>query len=346
MSTSNIQDVIGSEISSTFVPLNLSGAANLAASLHGSLWLADILRGCRNFLQEHFPTDRLTLVQHRSNESTATIYSTDDNPEATLVGPRIIVMEPSRLRQCIAERGLMVVPITGDSDPDPVEQRYLVRPETSIVVYVPLILKGKLKGILVLGLPAGAAVEATRRALLAYVAGHLALAIENSDHYYLECRRSRQLEMVSEISRRAVCVEDLAAFLQEAAQLIRTCFDYDLVQIWTTGSTHEDLRIRSSARKSDCAQGSDETPPSMVNECRRRNHTMCHDGLSGQTGLPAEKQPSRLAVPIRIRGKFLGVLYLESSRIDAFPAEDLSTMEGVASLIASTYENLWAFEHA
>jgi len=47
-----------------------------------------------------------------------------------------------------------------------------------------------------------------------------------------------------------------------------------------------------------------------------------------------------------LRGKFLGVLYVENSRLNAFPDEDLNIMEAVASLIASAFDQLRALEYA
>ncbi len=348
MSIPEITDTMPLETPSAAVPLTLAGAARMAASLHGSLLLAEILRGCTGMLQEYFRIDRLTLVQHRINESAATVYSVEDHGDGSMIGPRVIVVEPSRLKQCIIEQRMKVVRIATDGDQDVLEQKYLLCPGTGFAVYLPLLLHGRLKGVLVLALPDKTGPSPTQRALLSYLSGHLALAIENSDHHYMECRRSRQLEMVSEISRRAVRMEDLDVYLEEVVQLIRTCFDYDLVQIWTDGSAHGDLAVKSVAYRATYVESPSPDVPWMVRECHRLNQTLCSNGvpLCNESTGQLDRQWSQLAVPVRIRGKLLAVLYLESVRLDAFPVEDLSTMEGVASLIASTYDNLWAFEHA
>jgi len=334
--------------SSAEVPLNLPDAAHLAASLHGSLLLAEILRGCRRFLQAHFRLGRLSFMQLRANQSTATLYALEGETDAPLIGPRVIVLGPSRLKHCIAERRICVVRISAKADQDPIEKKYLLHSQSGFAVYAPLQLCGKLKGVLVLDLPRNIELTATQRALISYVSGHLALAIQNSDRHYMECRRSRQLEMVSEISRRAVRVESLVIFLDQAVQLIRSCFDYRAVQVWTSGGQPGEMALRAAALKSSDSHQGDAALPWMVGECERLNQTLCSNEVSAEGRGDARRAspPSQLAVPIRIRGKMLGVLYLESSRLDAFPVEDLSTMEGVASLIASTYDNLRAFEHA
>jgi diguanylate cyclase (GGDEF)-like protein/PAS domain S-box-containing protein len=348
MSSRSIRNGITGDTLLAEVPLTLSGAATLAASLHGSLQLSEILRRCRRFLENHFRMGRLSLVQHRANEATATLYSLDDGGNTPLIGPRVIAIQLSRLRQSIVEPGMRLVPLASASDQDKIERKYLLRPETGLAVYAPLLLSGKLKGILVLDLPRRTHLSQAQQALLSYVADQLALAIENSDHHYLECRRSRQLEMVSEISKRAVQVENLDAFLQETAQLIRASFDYHAVQVWTFAGANNSLTLRAASHKSPGEEGSETRVPWMVRECRRLDNTLCNNAVppGENAAVESEFPSSQLAVPIRLRSKLLGVLYLESGRLDAFPVEDLGTMEGVASLIAGAYENLWALEHA
>jgi diguanylate cyclase (GGDEF)-like protein/PAS domain S-box-containing protein len=70
---------------------------------------------------------------------------------------------------------------------------------------------------------------------------------------------------------------------------------------------------------------------------------VCDNNLSASS---QRESGSELAVPIRLRGKVLGILFLQSDRLDAFPVEDQDTMEGIASLVASAYDNLHALEHA
>jgi diguanylate cyclase (GGDEF)-like protein/PAS domain S-box-containing protein len=328
------------EVPKAEASLPLAAAASLAAEIHGSLILAEILRACRHALQEHFPLGRLSLVQHRASESTATLYSLDAGGDAPLIGPKVIVLEQSRLKRCIFEHELRVVHLDNAGEQDALEQRYLLHHDTGAVIYSPLVLRGKFKGVLVLALPKGSRLTTVHMSLLAYTTAHLALAIENSDMHYLECRRGRQLSMVSEIAKQAVLVEDLGAFLRSAAELIRISFDYLGVQIWTAGPTPEAMTFAAWASKS--AKSEQPCLPSMVSECHRQNVILCDNNLHA---LPETQSGSELAVPIRLRGKILGVLFLESDRLDAFPNEDLDTMEGIASLIASAYDNLRSLEH-
>jgi diguanylate cyclase (GGDEF)-like protein/PAS domain S-box-containing protein len=322
-------------------PLSPAAANSLAISVHGSLVLADILRACRRVLQQHFPLGRLSLVQHRSNESTATLYSLDAGDNALMIGPTVILLEASRLKTCIADRAPCVVLLSDTADQDAIEQHHLLHPENRAAIYSPLVLGQKFKGMLILALQDGSKLTAMHTSLLAHTTAHLVQAIENSDKHYLECRRGRQLSMVSEIARQAVLVEDLGIFLDAASELIRVSLEYSDVQIWTAGHAPEGLILAARAGKPNAPE--EQSLPEMVRQCARLDKTLCDNN---PPDLSEAGFGSRLAVPIRLRGKRLGVLFLQSDRLDAFPLEDLDTIEGIASLIASACDDLRAFAYA
>ncbi len=320
--------------------LNLSDAASMATSIHGSLILAEILRACRRLLQEHFSLGRLSIVMYRGNESTATLYSLDEAGDAPLIGPKVIALENSRLKRCILDHEPLVVALNNGATEDAVEKRHLLNGRAGAMLYSPLMLRGRFKGVLVLSLPKEDHLDPERSTLLSYMTDHLALAIENSDMHYLEVRRGRVLSMVSEIAKQAVVVDDLAVFLRAAAELIRISLDYLEVQIWTTGQGQEGLVRAAFACRTEGAASPD--LPDMVEDCARSNRILCNNNLDANSDV---ESGSELTMPIRLRGRLLGVLFLKSDRLDAFPAEDLGTIEGIASLIASAYDNLRALEH-
>jgi diguanylate cyclase (GGDEF)-like protein/PAS domain S-box-containing protein len=248
-------------------------------------------------------------------------------------------LENSRLKQCIADTRMRIVQLDAAVEQDAIEARHLLQRDSGAVIYAPLALKGKPKGILVLSLREGKRMTGVHTSLLALTASHLALAIENSDTHYLERRRGHQLSMVSEIAKQAVMVEDLGAFLRTAAEQIRISFDYQMVQIWTTGQVPDGLTLAAGASRAGTREESN--LPAMVDHCARQNKLLCNNNLGATQ---AANSCSELAVPIRLRGKLLGVLYLKSDRLNAFPPGDLDPVEGIASLIASAFDNLRALE--
>ena len=323
--------------------------STVAAALHSSLRLGDILRGCRELLAARFALGRVSFVQHRANDSTVTLFSTEEAGQGALAGPRIIILGKSRLRRCIAQRKKLIVNLRSPADYDAVEQEHLLQPGAGCVMYLPLTLNGNMKGILVVSLLRGAHPDRPDHEYLDYVSQHLALAIENSDAHYLEQRRGRQLSMVSEIARQAVMLEDLDEFLGAAPELLRRGFNYDLVQLWTIGLKQETLYLAGCAHRTTQHQATCSCTPEIVEVCVRQGRTLCNNNClqSASSDSPCcEGIASQLAVPIRLRNKTLGVLCLASERLDAFPADDIDIMDGVVSVIATAFDNLRAFKHA
>ncbi len=318
------------------------------AVLHSSLKLGDILRGCRHLLAARLELGRLTFVQHRVSESTVTIFSADEDGASPLLGPKVIVLGTSRLSRCITEQSKLVVNLRGANECDVVEQEHLLCPNAGCVVYLPLLLHGRLKGILVLSLPGNVRLVRSDHDFLEFLAGHLALAIENSDAHYMEQRRGRQLTMIGEIARQAVMLEDVGEFLRGVPEFLRQGFNYDLVQVWTVGAKQDGIHLAGCAHRAIRHESACACVPAMVEEGVEQGQTFCVNNCLGD-GAPApccDGVASQLAVPIRLRGKPLGVLCLASTRLDAFPADDVNIMGGVASVIATAFENLRAFKHA
>jgi len=323
-------------------PLSVAEAKALAAEIHGSLMMVDILRTCRRALSSRFALGRLTLVQQRSTEFTATRYALNDDGDAPLIGPDVIPLEQSRLQQCMTERCKIVAQIGNKSQQDNMERKYFTRQLPTTLAYVPLTCRGQSKGTLVVGFPEGARLDANEEEFLDYVTALVALAIENSDSHYMERRRRRQLGLVSDIAKEAVTLENVEEFLGRAVRVLREGFDYSTVQIWNPSVDHERLALRASDSKLAVPTGPEALASSMAVECWRDGQALSSNNLliDGRFGFAREGIVSQLTIPIRLRGKLLGVLSIESHRLDAFAPEDVGAMEGVASLIAAAFDNL------
>src|SRR5688500_11400894 len=149
--------------------LTLSEATALAAEVHGSLKLIEVMRGCRRTLEARLPIGRLNLAQHRLNDYMATLCSLDAGADTALVGPSVIGLEPSRLRECIFQQKQLEINLTNFQEQDHIERGYLLHPDAAGVFYAPLLLKGDLKGFLVVELVVSRPLDASERSYLAFV---------------------------------------------------------------------------------------------------------------------------------------------------------------------------------
>ena len=131
--------------------LTIATAAAVANSLHKSLILEDILRECRSLLAQRFPLGRFTFVQHRASDTTTALYTLDEE-EGQLIGPKVIPLEPSRIKRCVTEQKRIFIPFNSAAEQDSIERAHLLHTDSSAAVYAPLLWNGQLRGVLVLDL--------------------------------------------------------------------------------------------------------------------------------------------------------------------------------------------------
>jgi diguanylate cyclase (GGDEF)-like protein len=329
-------------------PVSYSEEKTQFSSLHGSLSLEAILRSCRQIYREHFSLGGISLVLPKGNTSTATVYSLNEGPDAPIVGPHLITLESSRLKECILKRQHLVAWTVDASELDNIERDFLhVIPHQGSVsiAYLPLMLLDRLKGVLVLSFSETGHLTADNTEFLSLMASHLAIAIENCDHFYEGYRRSRQFSLISRIAKLAAGEIENNVFFPEACELLCRSFDYDTVQIWIASCNRFELVGSVGPTCGDTI--ADPQIPSMVQECCRRKQVVCNDEMGSEFGAePNSEGIWQLAMPIHFGGNFAGALYIDSGHSAGLTAEDLSTMESIAALIASRLRNLQTFNNS
>jgi diguanylate cyclase (GGDEF)-like protein len=153
-----------------------------------------------------------------------------------------------------------------------------------------------------------------------------------------------KLEALLDICQHAIVSEDLGEFLHKAAGILRDSYNYDLVQIWTLGSRSEELLLSSSVPpilKEPIVGGA---IPSLREEARGRDFAAQDEDGSSPHICDVRKRipPAQLAVPLRHRGKNLGLLSVESSHFKVFPAEQKALIDKVATVIAAAFDKFEA----
>ena len=162
--------------------------------------------------------------------------------------------------------------------------------------------------------------------------------------------RAHQQELISQISGRTTTLLNLNELLEEAVQLIQSRFEYTAVAILLTEG--DDLVMRAFTH---------------LHDRERLNTLRLKVGREGVTGWVAgsnrplvvgdvRKEPryvpggadastrSELAVPIRRDEKVIGVLDVQSARLNAFNDKDVLTQQTVADQLSSSIENARLYE--
>ncbi len=336
------------DIRSAKLPFTLPAVLTPAASFDQFLTVEEILRSCRRALTEHLCMGRVSLVRTGCRD-TATVYSVDEDGNSPLIGPRVISLEPSRLNECALRQQVLIVYDVPGPQLDRTETNYLVRtgPNSGLVslVYWPLAIKGEVRGVLVLTLPETERLTSDRTALLSHVSNLVTIALENCDRTHVERRRNRQLEVVSEVAKQAAGRDDFDEFLDNVCDLLRRSFDYDSVEIWL--KTYNQLDLVGEAGRTSGGTIDGKRAPAIVQECKERCEILCNSDRASKsvTEETEPKSKSQVAAPIDLQTNVLGVLFVESVLQDTFDAGDLSTLESVASLIATRLHHSQVFKN-
>lgn len=163
-----------------------------------------------------------------------------------------------------------------------------------------------------------------------------------------ERQRAEQLRTINEISRKISSIINLDELLPYVANLLRETFDYHNVNIFLFEPSSGKLILKAiclsgykgviplevpleMGEEGIVAWVAQTGEPLLVNDVSNEPRYCFIEELSGTR--------SELAVAIRMKDKILGVLDIESDKLDAFGESDLFTAQTLADQLAVAIEN-------
>ena len=191
--------------------------------------------------------------------------------------------------------------------------------------------------------------------LLKGLAGVVAVSLVASHRVAVERFRLNQLNLVREVSAQianAVSVNELATRVTE---LIQQTFHYYYVAMFTVHSQSTSLRFRSSAM---AQRKGGRSARKAGPKARIALEVETGQGLIGQAAAAGERilvpdvhkdsryrfidalpeTRSEVVIPLKIEGRVMGVLDVQSDQQDAFHPNDLLILDGLADTIARAVE--------
>ncbi|HEY42791.1 MAG TPA: GAF domain-containing protein [Anaerolineae bacterium] len=239
--------------------------------------------------------------------------------------------------------------VVKDISTDPRLTRKAVREEgLRSMASVPLSVKGRVLGTLFAITRGDREFTDQDIQLLTSIGHQIGVAIENGNLYNAAKRRADQFRVISELGRRLTSILAIDELLGQVVSLIQQAFKYDVVEI---GLIEKDELVfkRRTKRYTDAPLSS-------------FSLKIGEQGITGKvaaTGEPllvpdVSKDPryinidddethSELAVPIRSKGKVIGVLNIQSQELDAFDESDLVLTQSLADQVAIAIENARLF---
>ncbi len=312
-------------------------------SLYASLSLGSILFQCHQMLKQRLPLEFFTLVQSRKSKSVVSVYSPAEIEKPSYSPPEIVELIPSRLSDCALIKQKILKYVAENHELDDTEKHYLIpknfRKSDVTIVYWPVLLDGNLSCILVLGLNGKIQLSDDQNTFLTQLCTHLPVAVRNSDIHYNERRRSRQLEMLSEIASEAVFEDDFESFLSKVCESIRKSFNYSSVQVWIGTGSRLDILGHNSIFEMPADYK--KAISVIVGECWNQNRIQIKNYGNEEFGKRFKGMGnSCFVVPIHLQNDRAGVLFIESPFVDGFYAEDIAVVKNMASIISSRYSSI------
>ncbi|NTV62000.1 MAG: SpoIIE family protein phosphatase [Oscillochloris sp.] len=237
-------------------------------------------------------------------------------------------------------RALLVEDFTQEMNRLPARPRYQSERPPRAGIYVPLISGEEVIGSISVQSYEPATFGANDLRLLSLIADQAAVAITRARAFHQASQRAVQLQAIHEVSEQITAILNLEELLPSVVRLIREHFGYHPVHIFTID--HDGATIRFRATTADTMQEVD-----LAAEPMRSGQGVVGSAalsrapvLVGDVRLDpryirdSKDTRSELAVPLRIGEQVIGVLDVQSDKVDDFDADDLFVMQTLAGQIA------------
>lgn len=183
------------------------------------------------------------------------------------------------------------------------------------------------------------------------IAGAVVMIEDVTEQVRLESDLQEQItrrKVIAQLSHRISSILDLDQLLEETVTLVTEAFDYYNVAILLVDETSGDLVLRAEAPQEDSqitgeyrqavGEGmigwvAQSGQPLLSNDVRQEPHYLGY--------LPDTR--SELDVPLQHSGRVLGVLDVQSDKLNAFEEEDVVMLQVLADQIAVAIENAYLY---
>jgi len=212
---------------------------------------------------------------------------------------------------------------------------------------IPMVVRDKLVGVIDFQSTEVGAYTIDDVALMRLIALRIATAIDNARLYRRVDQQHRTLRTLSKTSQGFSSILDLDDLLSTVAQSVRALMDYDSFIIWLLDEQKQVLRKRLAISQGG-GRELDEIPLSIGvtgSAARLRRPMRVEDTLADPRYIASHPNlRSEVAVPLILRDRVIGVMDLESSRLNYYSADHMRTLALLAPQVASAIENARLYE--
>lgn len=218
-------------------------------------------------------------------------------------------------------------------------------------IAIPLLTQNFLLGILHAQRNTGAAFSLADLDFLTALSSTAALSMQVSRQVTLKNWRYGQLSLVGSVSEQIANITDIDELCTRVTRLILDTFHYAYVAIFTLDPGGETLTFRTSASTTE----SHGLPPCFQVELNQgmvghvaatRKELLAQDVTREPHYQPIDTLPetrSEIVLPMLIENRLLGVLDVQSDRLDGFHEVDILVLRALAGIIAQAIQRINLF---
>jgi sigma-B regulation protein RsbU (phosphoserine phosphatase) len=212
---------------------------------------------------------------------------------------------------------------------------------------IPMIVREKLVGVIDFQSTELGAYTVDDVALMRLIASRVGAAIDNARLYRRVDLQHRMLRTLAKTAQGFSSILDLDELLRTVAEGVQGLMAYDSFIIWMLDEPKQVLRRRLAISPGG-GRDLDEIPLSIgvTGSAARLRRPMRVEDTSADPRYIASHPNlrSEVAVPLILRDRVIGVMDLESSRLNYYSAEHMRTLALLAPQVASAIENARLYE--
>lgn len=249
------------------------------------------------------------------------------------------------------KRGILVNNFETEWDSLPARPRaYNPNIQIKSAIFAPLIAGGEVIGVIGAQSSEPAAFTENDLRDLTVFANQAAGSLHNAQLYEAVRLRARRLRLIAEVTRQITAIQPLPDLFKQIVDMVQETFGYYLVNIYTIEESTQDIVLGASTANDDklkfgilrvqhsegiigwvATQGETAAVPN-VEEDDRYLHI---EGI--------EATRSELVVPLMIEGLVLGILDIQSNKLDDFDKDDIATLELLAAQLALAIQEAFTY---
>jgi len=220
--------------------------------------------------------------------------------------------------------------------------------ETQSEVTIPLKIEDRVLGVLDIQSDKLNAFHPNDLLVLRALADTIAVAIDGTRLYSDLNRRAEQLSVITAVGQSITSTIDMRTMMTEVARLLHRRFGYPHVHLFTVHPNRRQIHYEAgSGTKSAALEGyvlDLDDPEGMISLAARTGQIMLANDVSKEphyrpTPFPPANTRSELAVPLVFDKQIVGVLDIQSDRLNTFSEDDRVLFEALADYIAAAIHN-------